>query len=130
MVTDTIGDLINHLKTANRAGKSMVSVPYSGHRLAVVELLAKEKYVVSANRRGKKVRKYIDIELAYDGKSPRIHGARRISRPSRRLYRAARELRPTLGAHRIMVLSTPKGILTDREAKKQSVGGEVMFEIW
>ncbi len=130
MVSDTIGDLINHLKTANRAGKQMVSVPYSGHRLAVVKLLAKEKYIASATKRGKKVRKYIDVELAYDGESPRINGARRISRPSRRLYRSARELRPAAGAHRITVLSTPKGILTDRDAKKQSVGGEVMFEMW
>lgn len=130
MVSDTIGDLINHLKTANHAGKRLVSVPYSAHRLAVVELLAKEKYVGSANRRGKKIRKFIDIELAYEGKSPRIRGARRISRPSRRLYAAARELRPAPGSHSLTVLSTPNGILTDKEARKRGVGGEILFEIW
>lgn len=130
MVTDSIGDLINHLKTANHAGKGLVSVPFSQHRLAVAEFLAKQKYVGGVEKRGKRVRKYLDIELAYDGKSPRIRGARRISRPSRRLYRAARDLRPAASTHRITALSTPKGILTDKEARKENVGGEVLFEMW
>ena len=131
MVTDSIGDFIIRLKNAAAVGKKEVVVPYSNLRHAVAETLRKEGYLESVAKQGKKAKKLLEVELAY-GKSglPRLAGVKRISKPGRRVYESMRDLRPVKSGKGSLILSTPKGILTDRQARKERVGGETLFKIW
>ena len=130
-MTDPIGDLINRLKNGGAVKKATVSVPFSSFKLAVVEKLRDVGYVQGVEKKGKKVRKTLDVVLKYDeaGKHA-IEGVKRVSKPGRRMYRSVSEIRPVRYGHGSLVLSTPKGVMTDKEARKEKVGGEALFEIW
>ena len=131
MVGAHIGDFINRLTTAQMARKESVSLPFSNLKFAVAEVLKNEGFVATVEKKGKKVKKLLEVTLIYqDGGKPQITGAERISRPSRRLYMRASEIRPVKNGYGMLVLSTPSGILSGGEAKKQNVGGEPLFKIW
>lgn len=131
MVTDPIGDFIIRLKNASAVKKDVVVSPHSKLRLAVAEVLQKKGYIKQVTKKGKKIGKTIEVELRYDkeGVSP-IHGVQRVSRPGRRLYFGAKEIQPVKYGKGSLILSTPKGILTDEEARKENIGGEALFKIW
>lgn len=130
MVTDPISELIIKIKNGNNAGLDMISLPHSNLKEAVANLLEKEGFIGSIAKKRRKAQKLMEIALVYEGKKPRINGVERISKPSRRLYWSVRQIRPFKNGYGIYVFSTPKGILSDREAKKQNVGGEILFKIW
>lgn len=131
MVNDSLGDLIIRLKNASMAGKPTVSVPYSALICAVAEKLEACGFVKAVGKRGKKARKTLEIELSYDdGGMPRISDVARISKPGRRIYQGVTTLRPVKHGFGLLVLSTPKGILTGEEARKEHVGGEALFKVW
>jgi small subunit ribosomal protein S8 len=98
---------------------------------AILEVLKKEGFIADLEKKGKDIKKHIDVELKYfeDGE-PAIHDVRRLSKQSKRVYKGAKEIHPVKNSYGIMVLSTPKGILSDKEARKQSIGGEALFIIW
>ena len=131
MVTDPVGDFIIRIKNASVVGKDVVVVPYSKLRFALSEALQKKGYIKQVTKKGKKIQKTIEVELRYDknGKSV-ISGVKRVSRPGRRMYYGAKEVRPVKYGKGSLILSTPKGILTDEEARKENVGGEALFKIW
>ncbi len=131
MVNDPISDLIIQIKNASMTGKSSILVPYSNEKKAISLLLEKEGYIVSVAEKGKKVKKNLEITLAYkeDGDS-RIQGVKRISKPSRRLYTKVKDIKKSKSSHGLMILSTPEGVCTDREALEKRAGGEMLFEIW
>lgn len=131
MVGDPIGDFIVRLKNAGAVKHVSVSLPHSKMKMAVAEILKTTGFVKDVEKQGKKVRKTIHVELAYkaDG-TPRITDVKRISKPGRRMYKGAEEIFPVRYGKGILVLSTPKGILTDAQARKERVGGEALFEIW
>lgn len=131
MVTDPVGDLINRLQNAGAVKQTTVSVPFSMYKLAIVEKLKAIGLVGGIEKKGKKVKKTLDITLKYDAAGkPVIQGAKRVSKPGRRLYRGVNEIVPVRYGHGHLILSTPKGIKTGLEAKKEKVGGEALFEIW
>ncbi|HZS43321.1 MAG TPA: 30S ribosomal protein S8 [Candidatus Paceibacterota bacterium] len=128
---DLIADLIIKIKNANMAGHETVTLPYSKIGSAVLEVLEKEGYVQGLNKKGKKITKSIEVGLVYeDGKKPRITGVERVSKFSKRVYQKAKEIRSVRSNFGMLVLTTPKGILTDKEARKEKVGGEALFKIW
>lgn len=127
MVNDPIADLLVRLQNASRVGKTEVSMPLSRMRFAVAQILAREGYVGSVEN-GKKTA--LNITLAYKNGRPAINGTKRISKPSRRMYLGVRDLRPVKRGHGLLVLSTPQGLMTGKEAKEKRVGGEALFEIW
>lgn len=131
MVNDPVGDFIIHLKNAGAVKKESVSLPYSKFKFAIAQKLEEKGYIKGTNRRGKKAKKCIEVELVYDenGK-PKIHGVSRISKPSKRIYRSISYIRPVKYGKGSLILSTPKGILTGEEARKENVGGEALFSIW
>lgn len=131
MVGDPIGDFIIRLKNASAVAHDSVAVPHSKVKMAIAEVLKEAGFVKEVEKRGKKVRKTINVDLLYnkDG-SPRITEVKRISKPSRRMYKGADEIFPVRYGKGVLVLSTPKGILTDAQARKEGVGGEALFEIW
>jgi len=131
MVGDTVGDFIIQLKNAGMVGKKNVSLPYSKLRHAIAEKLVSEGYIDAASKQGKKVTKTLEVALKYDqGGSHKIRGVKRVSKPGRRLYMKATEIYPVKFGKGRMLLSTPAGILTGEEARKQNVGGEQLFIIW
>ncbi len=130
MVTDPISNLIVSIKNGSDARKAIVTVPYSALKESIAHVLAKGGYVSSIERKGKKVVKTLEIGLVYLGDEPRVHGVDRISKPSRRIYQKANDIRMFKSGFGNTVISTPKGVLLDVDAKKNKVGGEVLFKIW
>jgi len=131
MVSDPIADLIIRMQNAAAIGKENLSVPFSALKMAVLEKLKERGYIKYAQIKGKKVQKTIEIGLLYDKqKNPRITGVARVSKPSRRMYVKSTELYPVKYGKGSLILSTPKGILSDDEARKSKTGGEALFKIW
>lgn len=130
MVSDRVGDFIIRLKNAGAIGSRTASVPHSKHLEAIANKL-KDLGFVERVEVSKELPTTMEVTLAYDARGThRIRGVKRISKPGRRLYvnaRSAHAVKNGLGAR---IVSTPKGILTDREARKVHVGGEDLFEIW
>lgn len=129
-MVDVIAELINNLKISNLAGKASLTIPYSKFREAVLTTLEKEGFIKSFSKKGKKVIKTIEVELAYEDGQPKIQGVQQISKYSRRMYTGSDSIRPVRSGYGAMILTTPKGIMADKEARKAKVGGEVLFKIW
>lgn len=131
MVGDSVGDFIIQLKNAGMVGKKQVSIPYSKLKAAIADKLVAEGYLVKAEKDGKKATKSLEITLKYSEKgSHAISGVKRVSKPGRRLYIKSSEVYPIKFGKGRIILSTPAGILTGEEARKQNVGGEQLFIIW
>lgn len=126
MVTDPISDLLVRLQNASRVEHDRVELPYSRIKHSIAKLLNKEGYVGEVSKKGHE----LVIELRYDAGRPAILGTKRISKPSRRMYFGVRDVKPIKRGHGLVVLSTPAGVLSGKEAQAQRVGGEVLFEIW
>lgn len=127
---DPIADMLTRIQNAGKAGKQTVLVSYSKLKFAVASVLLKEGYILSLNKKGRKDGKFIEISLAYEGRTPKILGVTRISKPSRRMYTTFHDIMPVRQGHGDLILSTPKGILTGKEARTMKVGGEMLFKIW
>lgn len=130
MVTDPISDMIIQLKNAGLAKRPRAIFPASELKLAIAEKLKQAGYLKTVTRRGKKIKKDIEAELIYRGVEPRISDVKRMSRPSRRIYHRVRQIHSIRQGHGLAIYSTPKGILTNTEAREQKVGGEILFKIW
>ncbi len=130
MVNDPIGDFIIQLKNGGMVGKREVSIPYSKMKHAIAEKLVQSGFVTSAVKRGKKVKKTLDVTLKYTEGAHEIRGVQRVSKPGRRLYIRSTEIFPVKFGKGKRILSTPAGILTGEEAKEKRVGGEELFIIW
>lgn len=127
---DTVGDMLTRIRNAQLARHKDVRVPFSDLRWRIAELLQKEGYIEKAEKKGRtKERRVIEITLKYENGVPAITELRRVSKPGRRVYHRAAKLFPRRAGRRL-VLSTSKGIMTDREARKVGIGGEILFEIW
>ena len=131
MVGDPIGDFIIRLKNAGAVNHEVVSIPFSKMKMAVAEVLKENGYIKDVEKSGKKVRKTIHVRLQYkDDGTPRISSVKRISKPGRRIYKSVDDIHSVRYGKGMSVISTPNGILTDAQARKERVGGEILFEIW
>ncbi|MFA5651816.1 MAG: 30S ribosomal protein S8 [Candidatus Paceibacterota bacterium] len=129
MVTDIIGGFIIRIKNANLANKESLSVYTSKNKIAVADALARAGYIKSFSKNS--AGKMLDIVLNYKSdKTPKILGVQRVSKPSRRVYQKSGDIKPFKNGFGTTIISTPAGILTNKEAVKQKVGGEVLFKIW
>ncbi len=130
MVTDVIGDFINRLTTATAVRKASVTIPVSKLKHQIALVLKREGYVGEITET-KGVGATMTIGLLYDvDGDPRIHGVKRVSKPGRRLYTGVHDIHRVKNGKGLMLLTTPRGIMTDAEARKNRVGGETMFTIW
>jgi small subunit ribosomal protein S8 len=130
MVSDRVGDFIIRLKNAGAIGQTTVLVPHSNHLEAIAKKL-KELGFVTAVSIAKKEPKTLEVTLAYDEQGyHKIKGVKRVSKPGRRLYTPAREAHGVKNGLGAMILSTPRGILSDKEARKVRAGGETLFQVW
>lgn len=123
---DKVGDLLIRIKNGYLASKKEVEVPYSKLSQAIAELLVKEGYVQSTKEDGRLLR----VVLKYDKKTPALADVRRVSKPGRRVYAGAKNLPRVLNGLGLVIVSTPKGVLSDKQARKEGCGGEVMAFVW
>lgn len=127
---DQIANMINMIKNANRVEHEFVTVPYSKIKNAVADCLVNAGFLKSATKKMKKGFPILELGLVYNDGEPKVKGVERVSKSSCRVYKGVKEIRPVKSGYGMMVLTTPKGILTDKQAKKEMVGGEVLFKIW
>jgi len=130
MVKDKIAELINAIKNGGKVGREIISVPESFISENILNVLKSEGFIKSYTVKGKKPEKIIEVELAYIEGRPRVNGAKRLSSMSKRVYWGAKSIFSFKNGRGIRVISTPRGVFGDKEARRQRVGGEVLFEIW
>ena len=129
--TDPIADMLTRIRNANKSKVKTVDVPKSNMKLAIAEILLNEGYIKSYEELDNDTQGVIRIQLKYDEKGKKvIAGLKRISKPGLRIYASKDELPKVLNGLGISIISTPKGIMTDREARKNNVGGEVLAYVW
>ena len=131
LITDPIADMLTRIRNALTAKHEDVLVPASTVKKAIAEILLGEGYIKSYDIREDGVAKYIHIDLKYGPNKQRvITGLKRIIKPGLRIYARKDQLPKVLNGLGIAIISTSRGIMTDREARKQGVGGEVLAYIW
>ena len=134
---DIISNMIIQIKNAGNAGHDRIWVPYSKLKYSIAEVLKKEKFVKDVGAESKKGKKMLAIGLLF-GESrlptgrqvPKIKGVKRLSKPSRRIYKRASDIRAVKSGYGALILSTSKGIMSGREARRANLGGEALFTIW
>ena len=131
MMTDPIADMLTRIRNGAGARKASVDVPWSRHKEAIAHVLVEEGYLAEAAMVKEGLFPTLRLGLRYDQtRRSVISGIRRVSRPSLRVYVGSGEIPSVRRGLGVSVLSTPKGILPDREARRQGVGGEVICQIW
>jgi small subunit ribosomal protein S8 len=123
-------NMLTRIRNSHLAGKRRLKVPFSRFDYEIADALVKKGYLESAEKKGRSVKKIIDISLKYEGESPKLNGIRLVSLPSKRIYIGYKNLRHSKQGYGDYFVTTPQGIMTVREARKAKVGGEVLFEIW
>jgi len=127
---DQISDALNRIKNAQRARRANTEVVFSKANLELLKIMEREKLIESVEEKGKKGIKKIQVNLRYSDGLPAIEGIRRRSKPSRRLYIQRSEIRTIRQGQGLAIISTSRGLMTDKEAKKAGLGGELICEIW
>ncbi|MDC3373615.1 30S ribosomal protein S8 [Acidimicrobiia bacterium] len=131
MVTDPISDLLTRLRNASMVSKPSVSIPHSNFKFELAKLLKNEGYVSDVKISGEGVEKLIDIDMKYsDEGMPVISGMNRLSKPGQRVYSSFDKLPRNNGGLGTVIVSTSRGLLTDSEARKRKLGGELICEVW
>lgn len=123
-------NLLASIKNAQAVKKPNLKVPFSKMDMAVLEVLEKAGFIEKAEKKGRMPKRIIDITLKYQNERPGIEGTRLVSKPSRKLYISYKNLREVRQGYGISVISTPEGIMSNRDARKKKVGGQILFEIW
>ena len=130
-ITDTIADLLTRIRNANSAKHDTVQIPASNMKKAICQILLDEGYIKSFSVEEDGKQGVITVTLKYlEGKQPVIQGLRRVSKPGLRIYSNVEDMPKVMKGLGIAIISTSKGVMTDREARKQHVGGEVLAFIW
>lgn len=130
MYTDPISDFLTRLRNAQAAGHETTTVPGSRLKLAIANLLSREGFVGSVTETNVGPKKTIEVALKYNDKAPAIRAIKRVSTPGRRVYRGADELPNVLSGQGIAIVSTSAGVMTNRDARKRRLGGEILCEIY
>lgn len=133
-VTDPIADMLTRIRNASMRGHSQVAVPASKIKLAIAKIMKEEGFVEDVELTDDRPQPFIRISLKYVGsrkdRRPLISGLKRVSKPGRRVYVGRREIPWVLGGMGIAILSTSKGVMSDRQARRAGVGGEVLCYVW
>jgi len=131
MMTDPIADMLTRIRNAVRVERPTVDMPLSKVQRGLAEVLKREGYIWDWEEVQATPSHQIRIHLKYGPNGERvIRHIRRISKPGRRIYRGAAKLKPVLGGLGISILSTSRGVISDREARQRKLGGEVLCELW
>jgi len=129
-MTDPVSDMLNRIRNAAMVGHLMVDVPASRLKEAIAGVLYKRGFIKGFRRIEENGRASIRVYLAYQNGRSLIVGLKRVSRPGCRVYKGVGEIPRGMAGRGVAVLSTPKGILTDSEARREGVGGAVLLHVW
>lgn len=129
-LTDPIADMLTRIRNANSACHEKVDVPYSKIKEQLANIMKEEGYILNYKVISEGNKKSIRVYLKYAGKERVIKGLKRISKPGRRVYTNIEDMPRVLGGLGVVVVSTSKGVITDRECRKEKVGGEIICYIW
>ena len=130
-ITDTIADMLTRIRNANSAKHDTVDIPASNMKKSIAQILLDEGYIKSFQVIEDGKQGVIRITLKYNaGKSQVITGLRRVSKPGLRIYTSCEDMPRVMKGLGIAIMSTPKGVMTDRQARKENVGGEVLAFVW
>lgn len=135
-----VTDMFNRIRNAQAVVHQTVDVPFSNFKYEIAKILVKNGFIKKIEKKGKKVKKSIEITLKYQDKTsvkrkdnqglPVISGLKIISRPGQKIYIDYQRVRKVKGGYGIVIISTSKGLMTGKEARKQKLGGEVICEVW
>jgi small subunit ribosomal protein S8 len=130
-ISDPLSDLLTRLRNAMRAGHDRVDVPASRVKEAVLKVLEEEGFIASYRKVQEGGRPVLRVGLRYDAEGePIVAGIERVSRPGRRVYAGANEIPSVLGGLGVSIVSTSRGIVTDKKARQDGLGGEVLCNVW
>lgn len=131
-MTDPIADLLTRIRNSIQARHATCEVPASNEKENILKILKQEGFIQNFVRQQGERHDKIVIFLRYLGREQRaiLNTIRRVSKPGRRIYKGYRDLKPVLGGLGVAILSTPGGVMSDKEAKSKKVGGEVLCEVW
>jgi small subunit ribosomal protein S8 len=131
-VNDTISDMLTRIRNANLARHQTTEVPATNMTCSIAKVLQEEGFIANFSEEGEGVERKLIVALKYKGKSrqPIINTLKRISKPGLRVYSNRRDLPRVLGGIGIAIISTSSGIMTDRDARRQGLGGEVLCYVW
>ncbi len=131
MNTDPIADMLNRIRTAQAVEKQAVDIPFSKLKYEIALCLEREGFVDKVEKKKKEKRRFFCVVLKYeeDG-TPLISELKRTSSPGQRIYGKSKDLKKIKGGRGVSVISTPKGIMTNRKAREMNLGGEVLCEVW
>ncbi len=130
VMTDTIADMLTRIRNANQRRLATLAMPVSKIKVQIAEILKSEGFIVDYSLSGEGVKSALDIELKYKGKTRVITGIKRISKPGLRVYAQAGNLPKVLNGFGVAIISTSKGIMTDKKARLDNLGGEVLAYVW
>lgn len=130
MYTDPISDFLTRLRNAQAAGHETMKAPGSKLKYAIAKILEKEGFISSVKETNEGPKFSIEVTLKYDHKIPAIRAVKRVSTPGRRVYRGASELQNVLSGQGISIISTSAGVMTNREARRRRLGGEILCEVY
>jgi len=129
-VTDPIADFLTRIRNASKARKLRVDIPASNMKKSLAEILKIQNFIKDYSVVEDNKQNIIRVELKYTNGSPAINGLKRISKPGLRVYKNSNEIPRVLNGLGVAVISTPKGLLTDKDARTEAVGGEIVCYIW
>ena len=130
MMTDPIADMLTRIRNAQMTRKSLVEIPHSKLKKTVAGILSKEGYLGEIKETEGKNTKTLILGLKYNGKRPLIQSIKRESKPGHRLYKKADEMPRVLNDYGIAIVSTSKGLMTNKQARKEGVGGEIICSVY
>lgn len=130
--------MLNRIRNAQAVFHTTVDIPFSNQKYEIAKILEREGFIEKAEKKGKTTQKVLKIDLKYQKDplggnrqlKPVILGLKRISKPGQRIYVMSQDIKSVRGGYGIVIISTSRGLMTDKEARKKKVGGEILFEIW
>ena len=127
---DPIADMLTSIRNAQAVLKETVKIPFSKFKFELAKVLKRSGFVKKVEKKGRGIKRVIEIELKYEDKLPVISGLKKISKPGQRIYAGSKEIKPVRSGYGISIISTSKGLMTDKEVRKQNIGGEVICKVW
>ncbi|MDD5144952.1 MAG: 30S ribosomal protein S8 [Candidatus Pacebacteria bacterium] len=129
-MTDPIADMLNQIKNAQAVNKPTVEFPYSNLKFEISKILEKNNFIEKVEKKGRKTRKFIELTLKYQDKKGVISGLERVSKPGQRIYAEFSKIGKVKGGYGFAIISTSRGLMTAREARKEKLGGELLCNVW
>jgi len=127
---DPITDLLNQIRNAQAVAKQEFSITASNIKYEIAKILVDNGFIEDVKKTNKGKMKTLKITLKYENNIPKIAGLKRVSKQGQRIYQNSKEIKKIMGGYGISIVSTPKGLMIGKDAKKQNLGGEVICEVW